>query len=63
MTFPDGLINLAKDREISARAWRVLALLMGKLDFENYILTGGVASAARRDGRLRPPAGTGCGFR
>lgn len=37
MTFQDGLVRLATDRSITGEQWRVLALLMGKLDFENYI--------------------------
>lgn len=37
MTFQDGLVRLAQDRSITGEQWRVLAFLMGKLDFENYI--------------------------
>lgn len=37
MTFQESLVELAKDREITGRSWRVLAILMAKLDFENYI--------------------------
>jgi DNA-binding MarR family transcriptional regulator len=37
MTFQDGLIKLARDKSLTQHQWRVLAYLMGRLDFENYI--------------------------
>lgn len=37
MTFQDGLVKLAQDRSLTQQQWRVLAFLMGKLDFENFI--------------------------
>ena len=37
MTFQDGLVRLATDKSITGEQWRVLAFLMGRLDFENYI--------------------------
>src|SRR6476660_6522039 len=37
MTFQDGLVRLAQDRSITGEQWRVLAYLMGRLDFENFI--------------------------
>ena len=37
MAFQEGLAKLAQDREVTGEQWRVLAYLMGRLDFENYI--------------------------
>lgn len=37
MTFQDALVKLATDRTITGEQWRVLAYLMGKLDYENWI--------------------------
>jgi len=37
MTFQDGLLKLATDKSVTGEQWRVLAYLMGRLDFENYI--------------------------
>ena len=37
MAFQDGLVKLATDRTMTGEQWRVLAYLMGRLDFENYI--------------------------
>ena len=37
MAFQDGLIKLAQDSGLTLQQWRVLAYVMGRLDFENYI--------------------------
>ena len=38
MFFQKGSVELAKDKDISWEAYRVFHILLGKLDFENYIL-------------------------
>jgi DNA-binding MarR family transcriptional regulator len=37
MVWQEGLRRLAEDGELTGRHWRVLAFLMAKLDYENYI--------------------------
>lgn len=37
MMFQDALVKLSTDRSMTQRHWRVLAYLLGKLDFENFI--------------------------
>jgi DNA-binding MarR family transcriptional regulator len=37
MTSQDALFTLAKDKEITGECYRVLMVLLGQLDFENYI--------------------------
>jgi DNA-binding transcriptional ArsR family regulator len=42
MTFQDGMLALAKDRDLNGETWRVFACLVAKLDFENFIHIGQV---------------------
>ena len=37
MTFQDSLIHIAKDKDITGQTMRVMLLVMGFLEFENYI--------------------------
>ncbi len=37
MTFQDSLINIATDKDMTGETLKVMLLLMGNLDFENYI--------------------------
>ena len=37
MTFQDKIEELSEDEELTGRTWRVLAALLGKLGWENWL--------------------------
>lgn len=53
MTFQDPLAALACDGSLTQSQWRVMAFLMSKLDFENYIYISQVEVGKAL--RIKPP--------